>query len=92
VSAGSYRNATKWLCLCLIFTPTLNDNDVRYNLFVNVKNILYTHTVNVLLIYYKDAKNKRTDIHATGTDLRIVPVALVIVCNHLIHEYEMFCN
>jgi len=32
------------------FSPTLNENDISYNLFANVKNILYSHTMIVLRI------------------------------------------
>ena len=37
-------------------------------------------------------KIKRTggSIHANGTEIWTVPVAIVIVCNHSIHEREMF--
>jgi hypothetical protein len=58
LSAVSYGSTTKWLFVCLIFTPTLNDNDVCYNLFANVENILYSHTMIVLLICYRDTNNK----------------------------------
>jgi len=32
------------------FSPTLNDNDISYNLFANVENISYSHTVIVLWV------------------------------------------
>jgi hypothetical protein len=45
--------------VCVInSSPTLNDNDISYNLFANVENILYSHTMVVLRIYYKNTKIK----------------------------------
>jgi hypothetical protein len=40
------------------FSPTLNYNDISYNLFANVENILYSRTMIILRIYYKDTAIK----------------------------------
>jgi hypothetical protein len=45
------------------FYTNINDTDVCYNLFANVENILYSHTMIVLLVCYKDKNNKGTYIY-----------------------------